>query len=45
MHEITIETDAMLIRLVFHEVRFEQISSDADQTGKIIPSLARAGEF
>lgn len=45
MHEITIETDAMLIRLVFHEVRFEQISSDSDQTGKIIPSLARAGEF
>ena len=39
MHEITIETEAYFLRLVFHDVRFRQLSNDASAINQVVNPL------
>lgn len=40
MHEVTIETDAYLLRVVFHDVRFRQLNCETSPLDKVLIPLA-----
>jgi hypothetical protein len=40
MHELTLETDAYLLRLVFHDVRFRQLNNETSPVNSVLIPLA-----
>jgi hypothetical protein len=43
MHEVTIETDAYLLRLVFHDVRFRKLGSETSPVDQVLVPMVQLG--